>query len=199
MERWLYSDGVHRPARLRLDSLPAAKNRFDDGSFDSHHPMAMIQPTMISRLLLVGLLLVFCSCRAKNEERAGEEAPLGMTAPLEPVENSGRMLAGVYVVESADDSYAVSGSSGLRPTRLAFDHDGTFRRTETTRAGTLRTEAGAYVIGTGGEFVLYVEEVGGNRLAGARSERYVILAETADSMTLQQGSRTWVLRLVGGG
>lgn len=147
-----------------------------------------------SSMILVGLLLLSCSCRGKNGEPAGEEAPLGITASLEPVENSGRTLEGVYVVEVQDDPYAVSGSNSPAAARLSFDREGNFRRTETTRGGGSRIEAGAYVIGTKGELVLYVEEVGGNRLAGARTERYIIRDETADSMTLGRGSRTMVLR-----
>lgn len=149
---------------------------------------------MILRILVAASLLMCCCCGTKREEPGDGQSVLRATTPPEPVENSGRTLEGVFVLEATEDPYALPSSPREPAMRLTFDRDGNFRRERVGRSGPAVAETGAYVIGTRNELVLYVEQIGGSQLAAAKSERYVTREQEGDSMKLEMGSRRFVLR-----
>ncbi len=73
---------------------------------------------------------------------------------------------------------------------FSFDENGNFKRQDKSRV-----EEGAYLIGTRSELVMYIEKVNGELLGSARVDRYAIIDQRDDSITLQSGpSKTLVLR-----
>lgn len=106
-----------------------------------------------------------------------------------PVEDSGQRLSGEFVLNSVEDAYRTKKAQAEPETVVSFDESGYFKRQDRSRI-----EEGAYVIGTNGEFVIYIEKVNGEQLAAARVERYVISDQSADSFTLGSPSRKLLLR-----
>ncbi len=73
---------------------------------------------------------------------------------------------------------------------FSFDENGNFKRQDKSRV-----EEGAYLIGTRGEFVMYIEKINGELLGAARVDHYAIIDQRDDSITLESSpSKKLVLR-----
>jgi hypothetical protein len=110
------------------------------------------------------------------------------------IEDSGRRLAGDFVVQSFADDYAGNSLQAVPRWAFSFKDDGTFR-SEREGRGATRIEEGSYLISAPGELVLYIETVAGEALTDARLERYKIEAQSDAELRLRRnGSATLVLR-----
>lgn len=111
----------------------------------------------------------------------------------EPVEDSGRRLAGNFVAQSLTDDYAANSVQAAPLWAFSFKEDGSFRSERPSR-GAVRVEQGSYLISPRGELVLYIEAAGGDALTEARLERYKIEGESDTELKLRRnGSATLVL------
>ena len=120
--------------------------------------------------------LIQVSCGAASSSHHIDET----TSPnFEAVENSGKTLSGDFVLSAVDNEYKVKGSP-LSQRSLSFDAAGNFKRQDR-----LRVEEGAYLIGPHNELVLYIDKVNGDLLTSAHVERFLIVAQSDDSITLQ--------------
>jgi hypothetical protein len=112
---------------------------------------------------------------------------------VESIEDSGRRLAGDFVVLSLADDYVANSVQAAPRWAFSFKDDGTFRSEREVRGAT-RIEAGSYLISAPGELVLYIETVAGEALTDARLERYKIEAQSDAELRLRRnGSATLVL------
>ena len=139
-------------------------------------------------LSLIGVVaLVVASCGAStHSQQPGQE----QFSEAEAVENSGRRLSGEFVLSAVEDAYRAKNSTVQTQAVFSFDDNANFKRQDPSRV-----EEGAYLIGAQGQLVIYIEKVNGEVLGEARRERYVILDQSDDSITLQSGpSKTLVLR-----
>lgn len=137
-------------------------------------------------VLLIGVSsLIQVSCGAASSSHHDDET----TSPnSELVENSGKTLSGDFVLSAVDNEYKVKGAQ-LAQRSLSFDAAGNFKRQDR-----LRVEEGAYLIGPHNELVLYIDKVNGDLLASAHVERFLIVAQSDDSVTLQNSpaeTQTW--------
>jgi hypothetical protein len=140
--------------------------------------------------LLVALALFSVACRNAKPETTADGLRAGET---ESVEDSGRHLAGDYVVESLADDYTASPVQGGPRWTFSFKEDGAFRSERNLR-GVMRVEEGHYLISASRELVLYVESVAGEALTDARFEHYRIEAESdADLRLRRDGATAFVL------
>jgi hypothetical protein len=151
---------------------------------------------MHKRLLLhlglcTALALFAAACRNAHPQTSEDGLH---TQNAEPLEDSGRRLAGDFVVQSLADDYVANSVQAAPRWAFSFKDDGTFR-SEREVHGTSRIEAGSYVISAQGELVLYVETVAGEALTDARIERYRIDAQSDTELKLRRnGSSALVLR-----
>jgi hypothetical protein len=137
-------------------------------------------------LSLIGVVALFvASCGAStHSQQPGQEQF------SEAVEDSGKRLSGEFVLSAVEDAYRAKNSTVQPPAVFSFDDNGTSKRQDTSRV-----EEGAYLIGNQGQLVIYIEKVNGELLDAARVDRYVILDQSDDSITLQSGpSKTLILR-----
>jgi len=112
----------------------------------------------------------------------------------EAIEDSGRRLAGDFVVRSLADDYAANSMQAAPRWAFSFRDDGAFRSERDVRGAT-HIEEGHYVISAAGELVLYIETVAGETLNQARLERYRIEAHSGAELRLRRnGSATLVLQ-----
>ena len=151
---------------------------------------------MRKRLLLhLGLctaLALFAAACRKVQPQTSEDGL--QTQKAESIEDSGRRLAGDFVVQSLADDYVANSVQAAPRWAFSFKEDGSFRSERDVR-GTLRIEAGSYVISAQGELVLYIESVAGEALTEARIERYRIDAQSDGELRLRRnGAATLVLR-----
>lgn len=140
------------------------------------------------RLSLLGVAaLVVASCGASTQS-----SPPGAQPPsdAEPVEDSGKRLSGEFVLSAIEDAYRPKNASAPLHAVFSFDENGNFKRQDKSRV-----EEGAYLIGPRSELVIYIEKVNGELLGFARVDRYAIVDQHDDSITLQGGpSKKLVLR-----
>ena len=129
--------------------------------------------------------LIQVSCGAASSSHHDDETT---STNAELVENSGKTLSGDFVLSAVDNEYKVKGAQ-LAQRSLSFDEAGNFKRQDR-----LRVEEGAYLIGPHNELVLYIDKVNGDLLASAHVERFLIVAQSDDSVTLQNSpaeTQTW--------
>jgi hypothetical protein len=142
----------------------------------------------VEKLVLAGavaLLAVSCGTSTQSRPAAAQQA-----SDTDSIEDSGKRLSGEFVLSAIEDVYRPKNASAPLQVVFSFDEDGTFKRQDKSRV-----EEGAYLIGTRSEFVMYIEKVNGELLPSARVDRYAIIDQHDDSITLQSGpSKTLVLR-----
>src|SRR3977135_1532575 len=73
------------------------------------------------------LLLASCGSTGSTPERAPEEPGLSLAPEPVPIENSGKTLAGNYVVKSIEDGYSKGTAQADAVTTFRFSSDGTFK------------------------------------------------------------------------
>ena len=120
--------------------------------------------------------LIQVSCGAASSSHHDEETS---SPNSDAVENSGKTISGDFVLSSVENEYRVKGTQPSQRS-MSFDEAGNFKRQDR-----LRVEEGAYLIGPHNELVLYIDKVNGDLLASAHVERFSIVAQSADSITLQ--------------
>lgn len=142
--------------------------------------------TSAARLFLLAvtaLMIGSCSPSIQSARRASS------AADVDAIEDSGKRLSGEFEAGPVEDVYRASKAQALPETVFRFDESGNFKRQDKSR-----TEEGAYLIGSNGEFVFYIEKVNGEQLAAARSERYMISDQSDDTFTLSSASKRLHLR-----
>ena len=146
-------------------------------------------------LALVGILALFCSAcsRADNADQDQQAGVPGVSQPY-AVEDSGKRLAGEFVFQIVEDSYAPKDGANSQTRVFTFDEDGSFK-VEKFIHSTATVEEGSYLIDKQDELVLYYDKVSGALLESARPERYNIISQTDVLLRLQQSpTRSFVLR-----
>lgn len=132
----------------------------------------------IKLALLGAIALPAASCGVSSQSQRDDS----QSADVTPIEDSGKRLAGNFVLSSLENSYGPKNAPIQPQTVFTFDESGNFKKQDKSR-----TEEGTYVIGTKGELVLYVEKVNGEQLAAARLEAYSIGEQADDRFTLLSG------------
>lgn len=139
----------------------------------------------LSALEAVALVVVSCG--------AATQSPQSLPSPSAEdgqIENSGKRLSGDFVVNTVEDAYSEKNARAQVQMVLSFNENGNVKRQDKSRV-----DEGAYMINTRGELVIYIEKVNGEPLAAARTERYAVIDQRDDAITLQSGpSRKLVLR-----
>jgi len=142
----------------------------------------------IVKLVLVGAVaLGVASCGAKTNpaEQGNPQDP-----EAQSFEDSGRRLSGEFALFSLENAYAAKKSQATPATVFSFDETGSFRRQDKSRV-----EEGSYLISTQNELVIYVEKINGELLTEARVDRYAIIDQGDDSITMTSGpTRKLVLK-----
>jgi hypothetical protein len=139
-------------------------------------------------VLLAGALVVpIASCGFSRRSGSAESTP---DLDSESIENSGRPLSGDFLLSQIEDAYRPKSNPTSVQTSFSFDESGSFKRQDKSRI-----EEGVYLISTQGELVIYIEKINGELLPAARVDRYTIIEESPDSITLGSGpSRKIVLK-----
>jgi hypothetical protein len=142
----------------------------------------------VGKLVLAGAVaLLVVSCGASTESRLAEPQQPSDTGSIE---DSGKRLSGEFVLSAIEDVYRPKNASAPLQAVFSFDENGNFKRQDKSRV-----EEGTYLIGTRSELVMYIEKVNGELLGAARVDRYAIVDQRDDSITLQSGpSKKLVLR-----
>jgi len=142
----------------------------------------------IGKLVLAfaaALLVTSCDSSIQSRPQDGQKS-----SDADSIEDSGTRLSGEFVLNAVEDAYRPTNSEAQPQTVFRFDQDGSFKRQDKSRV-----EEGAYLIGSKGELVIYIEKVNGEQLSAARVERFLIVDRGDNSITLQRGpSKTLVLR-----
>ena len=100
------------------------------------------------------------------------------------------MFSGDFFVSQIDDLYRPNTNPAQVQVSYSFDESGNFKRQSKSRV-----EEGVYLISTQREIVFYIEKINGEPLTEARIDRYSIIEEGPDSMTLGSSpSRKMVLK-----
>jgi len=100
------------------------------------------------------------------------------------------MFSGDFFVSQVDDVYRPNTTPAQVQVSYSFDESGNFKRQSKSRI-----EEGVYLISTQRELVFYIEKINGEPLTEARIDRYSIIEEGSDSITLGSGpSRRLVLK-----
>ena|ERR1700754_3681134 len=151
---------------------------------------------MCKRLLFyfgfcAALALFASACR--TDQRQTVEAARHLP-DADPIEDSGRHLAGDFIVESFTDDYKTNSLQVAPYLAFSFKDDSSFRSERPSR-GSVRIETGSYIISARSELVLYIETVGGEALTDAIIEHFKIEEENATMLKLRRsGSATLALR-----
>lgn len=142
----------------------------------------------VARVLLVAALsILIASCGFSRQSGSTASNP---PSESPSIESSGRMLSGDFVVSQVDDVYRANTNPAQVQVSYSFDESGNFKRQSKSRF-----EEGMYLISTQGELVFYIEKINGEPLTEARIDRYSIIEEGSDSITLGSGpSRRLVLK-----
>ena len=150
---------------------------------------------MRKRLLVYLGLCMALTCLAACRDAQPRATEEGLHAQdAEAIEDSGRRLAGDFVVRSLADDYAANSAQAAPRWTFSFQDDGGFRSERDVR-GAARVEEGHYLVSAAGELVLYIETVAGEALADARRERYQIEAQSDAELRLRRnGSVALVLQ-----
>ena len=142
----------------------------------------------VGKLVLAGavaLLAVSCGASTQSRPPGAQQA-----SETDSIEDSGKRLSGEFVLSAVEDAYRPKNASAPLQAVFNFDENGNFRRQDKSRV-----EEGAYLIGTRSEFVMYIEKINGELLGAARVDRYAIIDQRDDSITLESSpSKTLVLR-----
>jgi hypothetical protein len=142
----------------------------------------------VGKLVLAGavaLLAVSCGTSTQSRSAGAQQA-----SDIDSIEDSGKRLSGEFVLSAVEDVYRAKNASAPFQVVFSFDENGTFKRQDKSRV-----EEGAYLIGTRSEFVMYIEKINGELLGSARVDRYTIIDQRDDSITLESSpSKTLVLR-----
>lgn len=133
----------------------------------------------ISLFVVTCLAFVTFSCGASHQSR--QTSPARSTEDG-GVEDSGKRLAGQFVLISVEDQYRHD-VDHPQQVDLSFDREGTFKRQDKSRI-----EEGSYLITPKQDLLLYVERVNGEQRTAAKVERYQIADEREEGFTLQEGS-----------
>ena len=141
-----------------------------------------------ARIFLVGTLVIpIAACSFSSQSGSTASNP---TSETPSIENSGRLLSGEFLLVEVDDEYRPKANPVPLQTSYSFDESGSFKRQNKTRL-----EEGVYLISTQSELVIYVEKINGELLTEAHVDRYSIIEESSDSITLGNGpSRKLVLK-----
>lgn len=133
----------------------------------------------------VALLVVSCGASTQSPPAGAQK-----TSDTDSIEDSGKRLSGDFVLSSVEDAYRPKNAQAQPQTVFTFDENGNFKRQDKSRV-----EEGGYLIGLKSELVIYIEKVNGEPLPAARVDRYVIIDQRDDAITLESSpSRTMVLR-----
>jgi hypothetical protein len=142
----------------------------------------------VEKLVLAGAIALLAgSCGTSTQSRpAGAQ----QASDIDSIEDSGKRLSGEFVLSAVEDAYRPKNASAPLQVVFSFDENGSFKRQDKSRV-----EEGAYLIGTRSDFVMYIEKVNGELLGSARVDRYTIIDQRDDSITLESSpSKTLVLR-----
>ncbi|HXG92968.1 MAG TPA: hypothetical protein VNN73_11470 [Blastocatellia bacterium] len=130
-------------------------------------------------------MILYFSCRASaptaNQQGDDQPPPSAVVASQNAPVNSGRKLAGEFVLKVETDDYGAGGERAV----YRFDESGAFTRRQVLNGSPANAEEGVYVISASGELVLYIEKVEGALLEAARVERYSIKEESGARLILQ--------------
>src|SRR5215471_8821778 len=139
-------------------------------------------------LFLAGALAVgVASCGFSRKSGSAESSP---AVDSDSIEDSGRRLSGDFLLGQIEDVYRSKTNPQSVQASFSFDQSGAFKRQDKSRV-----EEGVYLISTQGELVIYIEKIDGELLPAARVDRYSMIEESADSITLGSGpSRRIVLK-----
>ena len=142
----------------------------------------------VGKLVLAGAAaLLAVSCGASTQSR---QAGAQQFSDADSIEDSGKRLSGEFVLSAVEDAYRPKNAPAPLQAVFNFDENGNFKRQDKSRV-----EEGAYLIGTRSEFVMYIEKINGDLLGAARVDRYAIVDQRDDSITLESSpSRKLVLR-----
>ncbi|HJQ27415.1 MAG TPA: hypothetical protein VKA60_26255 [Blastocatellia bacterium] len=141
--------------------------------------------------LYAALAFVAAACRNAKPQTSEDQLRAGSA---EAVEDSGRRLAGDFVVQALADDYGSKPVQAAPRWTFSLKEDGSFR-SERILGSTTRAEAGSYLISVQGELVFYIETVGGETLSEAHVEHYRIEAQSESELKLRRDrSTTLVLR-----
>jgi hypothetical protein len=142
----------------------------------------------VGKLVLAGsVALLAVSCGASTQSRS---AGAQQSSETDSIEDSGKRLSGEFVLSAVEDAYRPKNASAPLQVMFSFDENGNFKRQDKSRV-----EEGSYLIGTRSEFVMYIEKINGELLGTARVDRYAMIDQRDDSITLQSSpSKTLVLR-----
>ena len=142
----------------------------------------------VGKLVLAGAVaLLAVSCGASTQSRS---AGAQQASDTDSIEDSGKRLSGEFVLSAVDDAYRPKGASAPLQAVFSFDENGNFKRQDKSRV-----EEGAYLMSTRSELVMYIEKINGELLGAARVDRYAIIDQRADSITLQSSpTKTLVLQ-----
>lgn len=142
----------------------------------------------VGKLVLAGavaLLAVSCGASPHSRPAGAQQA-----SDTDSIEDSGKRLSGEFILTAVEDAYRSKNVSAPLQAVFSFDENGNFKRQDKSRV-----EEGAYLIDTRGELVMYIEKINGELLGAARVDRYGIIDQRDDSITLQSGpSKKLVLR-----
>ncbi len=142
---------------------------------------------LAAALILSVAVVLFTSCREKEQTTTRHEPFNEAPSQPEPIENSGKSLSGSYVIASITDEYAPANRTTGFQTTISFDAAGQFKREVTSGGAVTQRETGSYVIGSRGEFALYVEQVGSEPLQTSRVERYRLVEQSDRKLVLERG------------
>ena|SRR5215208_7848902 len=148
------------------------------------HPGATLS-LKSSLVILLTVASISCGAAHREAEQNSSNQP-----EISSIEDSGKRLSGDYDVKSVEDDYAKKTTQGAVRTTFRFKEDGTFTIERELRGSVSSVEEGAYIIGKQSELVLYIEKAGGDLRSDARMVRYLISAQSDDSMKLQSNPST---------
>jgi hypothetical protein len=133
-----------------------------------------------TRILFAGSLVIpLLSCGFSRHSGSAGSTP---TIESESVENSGRRLSGEFFLSQVEDMYRPEPNRTAIQTLFSFDEGGSFKRQQNSRV-----DEGVYLVSSQKELLIYVEKTNGQPLTEAKVERYLIIEEGPDSITLGNG------------
>lgn len=136
--------------------------------------------------LLGAMLALTISCGG-----VGQSHQTGASARTDqgPAEDSGKRLAGEFMLVGIENAYQPKQAQVPAEAVWTFDEQGNFKRRDKSHS-----EEGAYLIGTGGELLIYIEKINGDLLGAARTERYAIAEKSDDTLIVVGASQKFLLR-----
>lgn len=146
----------------------------------------------IIKCVTVSLVVLSCagltSCGAnRNHATGGEQSGDHAAAQTRVFENSGKRLAGDYVMLLVRQGYGAGGVNRGPEASFRFFEDGRFEK-DILIDGEAVKEEGYYLVGKGNELVLYVDKIAGELLEAARVEQYQIAEQSDTLIKIQSGA-----------